>query len=126
MLPQSNARLLSVTRAATGSTEDYDRPATGEPTVWTGNIDAYVQRKMTSVFSENELKRLLVVTLLVDDALPVPLEDGDILTYSAGNPTSPTVFAGVLQNATDPAFLAMLPDYYKCALEDTNIPGGSS
>lgn len=121
MLPQSNASLLSVTRGE--DTEDYDRPQGTVAPIWQGDIDAYVQRKIVSTFgAQGELRRLLQVTLIISGDLPILLEPGDIVTYSVGNPDAPTTLAGKIQTGTDPAYMAQLPDYYKIALEDTNVP----
>lgn len=125
VLPQSNARLISVGReSGPGSfTEDYDRDATAETLVWQGNWDAYVQRKIVSGFNDNgELRRMLQVTLFISMDLPIQLEPGDVLTYQAGDPSAYQTFAGRIQNFTDPAYLPTLPDYYKCALEEVNVP----
>lgn len=121
MLPQSNANLVSITRG--GYTEDYDRTSGASAPVWQGNIDAYVQRKFVSTFNDaGELKRVMQVTLYVSQDIPVILEPGDVVTYSVGNPDAPSTLAGIVQTGTDPAYMAQLPDYYKFALEETNVP----
>jgi hypothetical protein len=121
MLPQSNASLLAVYRG--GFSEDYDRPAGSTTPIWQGNIDAYSQRRIVSNFNASgELQRVLEVTLIISGDLPITLEPGDTLTYAVGNPDAPTTLAGRIQTFTNPAYLAQVPDYYKCALEETNVP----
>lgn len=121
LLPQSNARLLTITRG--GTTEDYDSPAGSPITVWRGNWDAYVQQKIRSNFNDQgRLDRVLEVTLIIPADLPVQVEPGDIVTYVAGNADSPTTLAGRVQAFADPSFLPTLSDYYTIALEEVNVP----
>ena len=125
MLPQANARLLSISREAGPSDflEDYDRPATGAVAggtdVWQGNIDAYVQRKIVSTLSDNgELRRVLQTTLLITDDVSTILQAGDTITCMVGDPANSSTLVARVQNINDPAWLPMLPDYYKCSLEE--------
>lgn len=121
MLPQSNATLLSLSRG--GFTEDYDRPAGNVAPAWQGQEDAYVQRQIVSSFdSAGELKRVMRVTLFLSGDFPVPLQSGDTLVYTAGDPDDAVTLAGRVQNSVDPAFLPDLDDYFKVALEEVNAP----
>lgn len=121
MIPQTNAQLISVSRG--GFTEDYDRGAGSNTPVWQGSMDCYIQRKVVSNFNDRgSLDRMLEVTLYVPGDLPVKLEPGDTVVYEAGNPNNPDTLAGRIKTFSDPAYLAMLPDYYKCALEEINVP----
>ena len=121
LLPQSNARLISVSRG--GLTEDYDRPAGSNSPVWQGNMDAYVQQDIVSNFGDRgELNRVLKVTLFISGDIPITVRAGDTVVYEAGNPNNPVTLAGRVQTVGTPAFLAMLPDYYKCALEEIEVP----
>lgn len=121
MLPQVNAQLLSISRG--GFSEDYDRPSQTSPYVWQGNLDAYIQQRIKSAFnSSGTLVRVLEITLFISSDLPVTVEPGDILVYQAGSADNLSTLAGVAQSFIDPAYLPMLEDYYKVALEPANVP----
>ena len=122
MIPQTNGNLLSVTRG--GYTEDYDRPAGTADPVWSGNLEIYVKQRILSSLGaqQGELNRVEEVTLFIPGDLPVTLQGGDTVVYQAGNPDNPITFTGNVRDSIDPAFMAMLPDYYKVALEDVNAP----
>lgn len=123
MLPQTNATLTSITRTKAGYTEDYDRDAGGSSSVWSGSVDAYVQRKVTSTFDNGgNLRRVVAVTMFVSEDLPLEVEPGDVVLYFVGDTNEPTAMAGIVQNLTDPAYMATVPDYWKIPLQDTNVP----
>lgn len=118
-LPQSNARLLSVTRGE--YSEDYDRPETVAAPVWQGNIDAYLQEKLLSTFNQGgELLRVVQVTIIISSDIETVLQTGDLLSYLPNSSGTPR--AGKIQNVITPSELAYLSDYYKCALEPVNAP----
>lgn len=89
MLPQTNARLVSI--STDGSSEDWDQPvgAAGAPK-WQGDSDAYVQEKVRTVFSDREgaLKKFRDVTVIIPSAVAaggsqgtLVVQTGDIVTY---------------------------------------------
>lgn len=88
MLPQTNARLISIT--LTGSSEDWDQPAgAAGATKWQGNEDAYVIEKVRTVYDtgtgalvkRRDIQIIISGTLRDTAGQPLDIGTGDILTY---------------------------------------------
>lgn len=88
MLPQTNARLISI--APPGATEDWDQPAgpTGTPK-WQGNTDAYVLEKVRTVYAQGtgamvkqrDIRIIIAGTLKDAAGQPLTINTGDVVTY---------------------------------------------
>jgi hypothetical protein len=88
MLPQTNARLISITTE--GSSEDWDQPAgPASAAKWTGNEDAYVMIKINTRYSttagalaqQRDVRIIISGNLTDTDGNPLEIDAGDIFTY---------------------------------------------
>lgn len=87
MLPQTNARLLSI--QSDGTSEDWEAAAGAGTPKWSGNADAYVIEKVRTSFSQNEGALIkfreiqIIVSAAMLDAVGDPLDilTGDIVTW---------------------------------------------
>lgn len=87
MLPQSNARLISI--QTDGVSEDWDRPAgPAGPAKWQGNEDAYVIEKVRTAYTGDgpmaktrDVQIIISASLRGVDGNPLIIATGDIFTY---------------------------------------------
>lgn len=88
MLPQTNARLISIT--TDGTSEDWDEPAgPAGPAKWSGNEDAYVTEKIRTNFptgagalgKRKDMQIRVSGNLRDTTGAPVTINTGDIITF---------------------------------------------
>lgn len=91
ILPQTNARLLRVSRSGASedydaSSEDYDVPADADPTptgaadVFSGSSDAFFGSRRATLVEGNALNRTRVEYVVVPGDLGFDFKTGDVLT----------------------------------------------
>lgn len=86
MLPQTNARLVSIATGTSVQSEDWDQPA-GSATAykWQGDEDAYIEETVRTVYAQQAgaLVKVRDIQLTVSDTLAdsVDIQTGDILSY---------------------------------------------
>lgn len=119
-LPQSNATLVSVGRVS--QTENYTEPAGNPQSVWQGEIDAYVKRKIVSALNEaGELNRRQAIDIIIPSDLEpeVSIGAGDTIRFKQWDPvaTEFKFYQARAQTFETPMDLPSLPNYIKVSLE---------
>lgn len=88
MLPQTNARLISIT--TDGQSADWDQPAGPEgPAKWQGVTDAYVLENVRTAYAAGpgpmvktrDIQIIISGTLRDTTGQPLSIQTGDIVTY---------------------------------------------
>ena len=119
-LPQTNANLVSIARPS--KTENYTEAESTPTTVWSGEVDAYVQRRVVSALNESgELNRAQSTNIIIPSDLepPVDVEGGDTITFTQWDPVRGELrtYAARAQTFSTPMDLPSLPNEVKIALE---------
>lgn len=120
MLPQINARLLSIN--ADAQSEDWDESAGAGTPKFEGPVGIYYTMTINTVFSESEsgLVRFRTDVLRLDETLPVDIEIGDIFNYTDNAGKSHTNRVQVLTHPSLPQ-IPLGMTYVKVTMEAVRL-----
>jgi hypothetical protein len=119
-LPQTNATLIFIGKVT--QTENYTEEAQEPKGVWTGEVDAYVKRRIVASLNESgELNRRQTTDIIIPSDLEptVTIESGDTIQFRQWDPvaTEFRTYQARAQTFETPMDLPSLPNYMKVALE---------
>lgn len=120
MLPQINARLLSIN--ADSQSSDWDESAGAGTPKFQGPVGIYYTMTINNVFSENEgaLVRFRTDVLRLDETLPVDILVGDIFNYTDNRSKPHTNRVQLVTNPSLPQ-IPMGMTYIKVTMEAVRV-----